>query len=104
MTTIYETLSKIEGFNDVEYVDSFKNKWMSLREDDSNVEDMKRLIIFVCNLLIDIISEKNEDVAKMLEDDLKYFEQIIEEVKNVEELERILELHIYDIFAILSKI
>lgn len=104
MTTLCDILTDLEGGEQIEYIDTFRNKWEQLRYDDSNVEDMKRLIIFVCNLLIDIVTEKDTETAKILETDLEDFSDIVKDINTVEELEKVAELHIYDVLAILSKI
>ncbi len=104
MSTLYDVLTDLEGGEQVEYIETFRNKWEQLRYNDTNVEDMKRLIVFVCNLLIDIVSEKNWEVSKLLETDLEDFNDIIKDINTVEELEKVAELHIYDVLAILSKI
>lgn len=104
MSTLYDILTDLEGGEQIEYIDTFRNKWVRLREYDSNVEDMKRLIVFVSNLIIDIVAEKDAEVAKILNIDLDDFSEMAKDIKTVAELEKLAELHVYDVLAILAKI
>ena len=107
MSTLYDTLIELahnEDGSHVEYVDTFMNTWMKLREDKSNLDKMKQLVVFVNDLMIDSISDDKKNVTELLQIDTANLIELMENVHTIPSLEELIEKHVFDVFSILSKI